>query len=99
MYYPKSQITPNLYTNGNEFVYANTKEPYSGYYFKTSTGKYFTGRNQDDRPNVELIININMSDQQKPQQDQVIKAPKVDEEQKQKLIEEGSTLTAEESNK
>jgi hypothetical protein len=56
MYYPKSQITPNLYTNGGEFVYATTKEAYSGYYFKISTGKYFTGRNQDDRPNVELIV-------------------------------------------
>jgi len=56
MYYPKSQITPNLYTNGGEFVYADTKEAYSGYYFKISTGKYFTGRNQDDRPNVELIV-------------------------------------------
>jgi hypothetical protein len=56
MYYPKSQITSNLYTNGGEFVYANTKETYSGYYFKISTGKYFTGKNQDDRPNVELII-------------------------------------------
>lgn len=57
MYYPKSQITPNLYTNGDEFVYADTKELYSGYYFKISTGKYFTGRNQDDRPNLELILN------------------------------------------
>jgi hypothetical protein len=56
MYYPKSQITPNLYTNNNEFVYADTKEAYNGYYFKISTGKYFTGRNQDDRPNVELIL-------------------------------------------
>ena len=55
MYYPKSQITPNLYTNGGEFVYDTTKEVYSGYYFKVSTGKYFTGRNQDDRPNLELI--------------------------------------------
>jgi hypothetical protein len=55
MYYPKSQITPNLYTNGGEFVYINTKEAYSGYYFKVSTGKYLTGRNQDDKPNLELI--------------------------------------------
>ena len=55
MYYPKSQITPNLYTNGGEFIYATTKEAYSGYYFKISTGKYFTGKNQDDRPNVELL--------------------------------------------
>jgi hypothetical protein len=56
MYYPKSQITPNLYTNGEEFIYADTKEAYNGYYFKVSTGKYFTGRNQDDKPNLELIL-------------------------------------------
>jgi hypothetical protein len=54
MYFPKSQITPNLYTNGKEFAYANNKQEYIGYYFKVSTGKYFTGRNQDDRPNEEL---------------------------------------------
>lgn len=56
MYYPKSQITPNLYTNGEEFIYVDTKEAYNGYYFKVSTGKYFTGRNQDDKPNLELIL-------------------------------------------
>jgi len=55
MYYPKSQITPNLYTNGGEFISISTQSDYSGYYFKISTGRYFTGRNQDDRPNVELI--------------------------------------------
>ena len=55
MYFPKSQITPNLYTNGKEFSYSNNKQEYIGYYFKVSTGKYFSGRNQDDRPNEELI--------------------------------------------
>lgn len=55
MYYPKSQIKPNLYTNGGEFAYANTNQEYIGYYFKISTGKYFSGRNQDDRPNEELL--------------------------------------------
>ena len=43
MYFPKSQITPNLYTNGKEFAYVNNKQEYIGYYFKVSTGKYFTG--------------------------------------------------------
>jgi hypothetical protein len=56
MYYPKSQITPNLYTNGNEFVLALNNTPYIGFYYKISTGKYFTGMNQDDKPNNELII-------------------------------------------
>jgi hypothetical protein len=55
MYYPQSQITPNLYTNGGEFVYSTNKAYYSGYYFKTSTGQYFTGKNQNDTPNVELV--------------------------------------------
>ena len=55
MYYPKSQIKPNLYTEGNEFVYKATNQPYSGYYYKISTGRYFTGRTPDDRPNLELV--------------------------------------------
>ena len=58
MYYPKSQITPNLYTSGGEFIYTDTQEEYLGFYFKISTGKYYTGRNQDDRPNRELSILI-----------------------------------------
>ena len=44
MYYPLSQITPNLYTNGSEFAYVNTNQPYTGYYWKTSSGKYYTGK-------------------------------------------------------
>jgi len=55
MYYPKSQIKPNLYTNGGEFAYASNNQEYIGYYFKISTGKYFSGRNQDDKPNEELL--------------------------------------------
>lgn len=55
MYFPKSQITPNLYTNGGEYVFLSTQENYIGYYFKTSTGKYYTGRNPSDLPNVEII--------------------------------------------
>ena len=55
MYFPKSQITPNLFTNGNEFVFIVTNEPYKGSYFTTSTGKFYTGRNQDDKPNIELV--------------------------------------------
>ena len=54
MYYPQSQITSNLYTNGDEFVYVSNQQSYSGYYFKTSTGKYFSGKNQNDAPNVEI---------------------------------------------
>ena len=55
MYYPKSQITPNLYTNGNEFVLSTTQEVYSGFYYKISNCKFYTGRNQDDKPNIEIL--------------------------------------------
>jgi hypothetical protein len=56
MYYPKSQIVSNLYTNGEEFVYTDNKEPYSGYYYKTSDGKYYTGKTPQDLPNEELSL-------------------------------------------
>ena len=55
MYYPLSQITSNLYTNGGEFAYANTKQEYIGHYYKTSKGEYFTGKTPQNGPN-ELLI-------------------------------------------
>jgi len=71
MYFPKSQITPNQYTNGGEFIYASSKLPYVGYYFKVSTGKYFTGKTPDDRPNEELIF-TNVQDYTDGQQTTVV---------------------------
>jgi len=55
MYYPKSQIKTNLYTNGGEYVLASTKESYKGYYFETSSGKRFTGKAPQDGTNSPLI--------------------------------------------
>jgi hypothetical protein len=55
MYYPKSQITTNLYTNGDELYYESSKELYRGYYWKTSTGEFFTGKNPQDRPSLKLV--------------------------------------------
>ena len=34
MYYPKSQIKPSQFTNGDELVEKLTKSAYRGYYFK-----------------------------------------------------------------
>lgn len=65
MYFPESQITPNQYTNGGEFKIKSTGQDYKGYYFITSTGQRYTGRNQNDNPVLELtslvsnIINTN----------------------------------------
>lgn len=56
MYYPLSQITSNLYTNGNEFAYLSNNQPYIGYYWKTSKGKYYTGKTPQDTPISELIL-------------------------------------------
>ena len=56
MYYPLSQITTNLNTNGGEFVYANNLQNYKGDYYKTSKGEYFTGRTPQDGLNELLII-------------------------------------------
>jgi hypothetical protein len=54
MYYPLSQITSNLYTNGNKFFLNG--ESYTGYYFKTSKGRYFTGKTPNDLPNLEIFL-------------------------------------------
>ena len=56
MYFPQSQITTGLYTNGGEFQIKSTKQPYVGYYFTTSTGISYTGRNQNDNPVLELEL-------------------------------------------
>ena len=59
-YYPKSQIQPNLYTNGDEFFLINTQTPYTGYYYKLSTGKKYTGKNPDEGTGIELIPNTTL---------------------------------------
>ena len=55
MYYPKSHITPNLYSDGN-LTLIGSESPYYGYYFSTLDGKAFTGRNIGDGKNLELSI-------------------------------------------
>jgi hypothetical protein len=56
-YYPLSQITTNLNTNGSEFVYASTNQEYKGNYWKNSKDEYFTGKTPQDTP-VEKLIKI-----------------------------------------
>jgi hypothetical protein len=65
MYFPQTQITTDLYTNGKEYVYANSNSAngsngtfYVGYYFKVSNGKFYTGKNPNDPPVQELIIPV-----------------------------------------
>lgn len=56
MYYPLNKIRPNLYTAGNEFIIKATLQNYTGVYFTTFDGKYFTGA-QPGINSVELIRN------------------------------------------
>jgi hypothetical protein len=54
MYYPKSQIKTNLYTDGSEYILSTTKEGYTGFYYEISTGQKYTGKNTQDKPNILL---------------------------------------------
>jgi hypothetical protein len=54
-YYPLSQIKPNLFTNGGEYVLSTTKENYKGPYYEVSNGRRYTGGTPQDGPNILLI--------------------------------------------
>ena len=71
MYYPKSQIKPNLFTNGGEYILSTTREEYKGYYYKISTGQFYTGKNPQQGPNVLLILleTLNYEDSSLPSED------------------------------
>ena len=48
MYYPKSKIIPNQFTNGNEYVVKNTGQEYIGYYHILANNTLFSGKNPND---------------------------------------------------
>ena len=56
MYYPKSQIKSNLYTNGGEYINSTTNINYIGHYYEISNGKSYTGKTPEDGPNILLIL-------------------------------------------
>ena len=66
MYYPLSQIQTNLYTNGQEYALKSNNQNYIGFYWKTSDGKIFTGKNPQDLPTQELIISVSDRSQTLP---------------------------------
>jgi hypothetical protein len=73
-YYPLSQITANLYTNGGEFTTQqnNPLTLYVGNYWKNSKGQFFTGKTPQDTP-TQLLFKF-----QKVDQEVVTVAPKLD---------------------
>ena len=62
MYYPKSQIKTNLYTNGEEYILSTTEQEYIGYYHETSNGKKYTGKVPTPL-SIELIKILPQSDE------------------------------------
>lgn len=57
MYYPKSHIKTDLYTNGNEFVLKSNNQNYIGWYWSTFNGLFYTGKSPD-APYYEEIIKV-----------------------------------------
>ena len=53
MYYPKSQIKTNIYTNGEELQLPNGKV-YTGFYWQNSQGEFYSGKNPDVKPSNRL---------------------------------------------
>lgn len=60
LYYPKSSITENLYTNGGEYMF-ETGTMYVGYYHKYDTGEVYTRPLWDPNKSVKLIPYIDTS--------------------------------------
>lgn len=44
MYFPKNKIKTGLYSNGGEFVYEDSKAPFSGFYYSLYNGTFFEGK-------------------------------------------------------
>ncbi len=55
MYFPKSYITQNQYSNG-ELFFIGTNTLYTGYYFTVLNGKAYTGRYPNDGEQLELTL-------------------------------------------
>jgi hypothetical protein len=62
MYIPKNRIITNLQTPQNEFVYKGTSVFYNGFYWKSYDGKFFTGKNPNETPSVEIEQIISLFD-------------------------------------
>jgi len=56
MYYPKSQVKINLFTKGSQLREISSQKEYIGYYWKTSKGEYFSGRNPSDGTPISLEL-------------------------------------------
>lgn len=65
MYYPKSKILENQFTNGKEFVMTKNNKPYIGYYFSIADKEFWTGKTSDN-PKKEQLIKVESPSKVKP---------------------------------
>jgi len=61
MYYPKSKIIPDQYTNGDKLIYASSRLNYLGYYHILADGRIFSGKNPNDGIPQLLVFPIDVS--------------------------------------
>ena len=54
-YIPKNRIQTNLYTAGGEYHIPGINPDYVGFYHKLYTGKVYTGKTPNDKPNSLLV--------------------------------------------
>lgn len=54
-YIPLNRMQTNLYTPGGEFIVANTREGYAGYYYKLYNGLFYSGQTPNTITSVELL--------------------------------------------
>lgn len=62
MYFPKTKIIPDQYTDGNTLVYKDTNQFYQGYYHILANGTVFSGKNTTDGTPRELIFIQNIEE-------------------------------------
>jgi hypothetical protein len=65
-YYPKSQITTNLYAEPGELLVESNNTPYVGYYWTNSKGEYWSGKTPQDIPNVKLVTSFDPENNEIP---------------------------------
>jgi hypothetical protein len=54
MYIPQNRIITNQFAYSGQFIYKNSQKPYSGYYWKSYDGSYYTGKTPNEKPNDEI---------------------------------------------
>ena len=99
-YFPKSQITSNQYTNGEEYIVASTGEEYIGDYYLVSNGSTYSGISPNNG-NSSLLIPIpksTIADQHGSPLDNVITVstetnPNMDIETNFKLVDEYNLIS------